>query len=144
MKKTGTMMPESTASQAILENQARDYQQFVRQRMRWALVLAVGVAFVLVLTGHKPEAKGVALGALFSLINFQIMARALASRIQRQGRAGKVYGFGWILLRMAVMAVPLVIAAKIDQVSLLATAAGLFAIQAVLFLEPITSRLTRR
>ena len=144
MSRPATNASPMKAGEADVDEQVRDYQLFVRRRMRFALILAVGAALVLVLAGYKPEAKGVALGALFSIISFGLMARTLPARIQRQGRSGRAFGFVWILARLALLAVPLVVAGKVQQISLPAAAVGLFAIQATLYLEPLTSRLKGR
>lgn len=144
MSESATNASPMKTGEGGVDEQVRDYQLFVRRRMRFALMLAVGAALVLVLAGYKPEAKGVALGALFSIISFGLMSRTLLSRIQRQGRSGQAYGFVWILARLALLAVPLVVAGSLEQVSLPAAAAGLFAIQAALYLGPLTSRLKGR
>jgi len=131
--------PEA-AQAADLEDQDR----FVRQRIKRALFLALVAAVVLLVLGHKAAARGVALGALFSGLNFALLSRVLAARLTRPGWRGSAFGVLWALIRLAVLAAPLALAAKSDYFSLLATAAGLFAVQATLLLEPIWARFARR
>lgn len=125
------------------ESPEAELRTFARSRIRKALLLAVGVALVLVLAGLKTEAKGVALGALFSALNFAVMSRTLAGRVERTGLAGKGFGLIWIVLRMALLAIPLVIAATTDFFGLAGTAGGLFAIQAVLLSEPLAAKIRK-
>ncbi|MBW1714078.1 MAG: ATP synthase subunit I [Deltaproteobacteria bacterium] len=124
--------------------QKESFRRFVSARSRRALWLVLAGALVLLLLGSKPAAKGLALGGLFSVVNFQILARTLGPRLAREGWSGRVFGLVWIVLRMAVLALPLLLAAKTDFFSLAATAAGLLAIQAVIMVEPLISRLKRR
>jgi len=123
-----------------LEDQGR----FVRQRIKRALFLALVAAVVLLVLGHKAAARGVALGALFSGLNFALLSRILTARLARPGWQGSAVGIIWALGRLAILAAPLVLAAKSDYFSLLATAAGLFAVQAALLLEPFWARFARR
>jgi hypothetical protein len=126
------------------EDQGADYRRFVKDRSRRALLLTLAAALILVLSGHKPAARGVALGGLFSVINFIIMSRTLAGRLTRTGWSGRTFGFVWILVRLLLMALPLVLAFKSGYLDIAGTAAGLFAVQAALLLEPLFSRFTGR
>ncbi len=126
------------------QDQGAEYSRFVKARSRWALTLTLAVALILVLGGYKPAARGVALGGFFSVINFFIMSRTLAGRMDRTGWSGRSFGFIWILIRLGPMALPLVRAFKYDYLNFAATAAGLFAIQAALLLQPLISRVWTR
>ena len=123
------------------EAQGADYRRFVKDRSRWALLLALAAAIVLILIGNKPAARGVALGGLFSVVNFMIMSRTLAGRMARTGWSGRSFGFLWILARLGLAALVLTLAFKTDYLDVAATAAGLFAVQAALLLQPLTSRI---
>ena len=138
----------STAAARIgdicLENAAQEYQIFVRQRIRRALILAALAAFIFLLLGLKAEAKGVALGGLFSVLSFYLLSRVVIAQADRQGWSGRTYGFVWVLVRLAILALPLILAAKSGIFDLAATAGGLFAVQVALFLDPLFSRLGRK
>jgi hypothetical protein len=94
-----------------------------------ALAIALVAAFVLVVAGFKPAGKGLVLGALFSVLNFVLIAELI-------GRRGP--GFGWrlggVALRMALMAVPLVVAIRQPQFGFWGVVAGLFAVPAMILL----------
>ncbi len=137
-------MIRTTAGEVPLEADQNDYHRFVRQRLRWAFLLTLTAAFVLIILSHKPAARGVALGGLFSGLNFILLSRSLAGRVVRRDLPGRIWGIMWLLIRLAVLAVPLVIAARTDYFSLPAAAAGLFAVQAALLLEPLFKGFTRR
>jgi len=128
---------------ASSEEQGVEYRRFVKERCRWALWLTLAAAVVLVLSGHKAAARGVALGGLFSTVNFFIMSQTLTGRMARTGWSGKSFGFIWILIRLGIMALPLVAAFRMAYFNIVATAAGLFAIQAALLLQPLISRIPR-
>ncbi len=117
-----------------------EYKQFVRRRVRVALLGVVGVSLFLVLLGLKPWAKGLALGGLFSILNFILLSRALPNTVARRDKIGRSIASLWLVGRLALMAVPLYLAATSDVFNLPATAIGLFAVQAVLFLEPVIKR----
>ena len=121
-----------------------DYLRFVRTKIKRALFLILVAAVILLVTVSKPAARGLVLGGLFSALNFYVMSQVLGGRVRKTGWAGRSFGFVWILARMLIMALPLVAALKMDFFNLAATAAGLFAIQASLLLEPLLSRIKRR
>ncbi len=125
------------------EEQGVEYRRFVKNRCRWALLLTLAAAVILILSGSKPAARGVALGGLFSVLNFLIMSRTLAGRMARSGWSGRSFGFIWILARLGLTALPLILAFKTDYLNVAATAAGLFAVQAALLLQPLISRIAR-
>ena len=125
------------------EDQEAEYRRFVKDRCRWALLLALAAALVLVLSGYRPAARGVALGGLFSVLNFLVMARTLGGRMARSGWSGRSFGFIWILGRLGIMALPLIVAFKTAYFDFAATAAGLFAVQGTLLVQPLVARITR-
>ena len=88
------------------EEQGVEYRRFVKNRCRWALLLTLAAAVILILSGSKPAARGVALGGLFSVLNFLIMSRTLAGRMARSGWSGRSFGFIWILARLGLTALP--------------------------------------
>lgn len=93
---------------------------------------AIGIGLVFILAGYKPLGKGLVLGAVFSVINFVLIAETLPFKLGQS--KGKTFGFALlsIFLRYALMAVPLVVAIKFEQFHLVTAIAGLFAVQLVI------------
>ena len=90
-----------------------------------AVLLSVG-ALVL---GYTQVAKGFALGSLFSLINFRIMAFHAPRRLGKsRGRAGWD-GYLSLLIRIVLLAVPLLMALRLEQFSLIWTVLGVLNLQ---------------
>jgi hypothetical protein len=109
-----------------------------------AMMLAIAAAIVLILAGFKPIGKGLLLGTLFSVINFVLMGESLPLRLGRSKRHTLAMGLGSILVRYAIMAVPLVMALRMAQFDWVAVACGLFMIQAVILAEQLYESLRSR
>ena len=96
-----------------------------------ALSIAILVAVVTILSGHKELGKGLVLGTLFSILNFILMAEFLPLRLSPDRRRASTWALGTLILRYALLAVPLILAARSDAFSFAATAAGLFMVPLV-------------
>ena len=95
-------------------------------------MLAIGAAMIFLIAGAKPISKGLILGTLFSILNFVLIAQSLPSRLDR-GR-GKTFMIclSSVWLRYAVLAVPLIVAAKFESFNFFAAAAGVLMVQVVI------------
>ena len=100
-----------------------------------AIWIAIGVGFCLFLTGHKPIGKGLVLGTIFSVINFILIGRALPLRIGSSKGKTFFISLGSIFCRYLLMAVPLVVAVKFQQIDLTGAVIGLFMIQFVILAD---------
>jgi hypothetical protein len=102
----------------------------IRQRYcTSALILATLCGAGLMLFGYPALGKGLILGALFSILNFILIAAVLPMRLG-QGRGKSIFfSMGSIYLRYAVMAVPLVLALKQEAFAVSTAAIGLFMVQ---------------
>ena len=109
-----------------------------------AMIVAIITAFILILAGLKPAGKGLILGTIFSVINFVIIGQTLPLRLSQSKRKTFALSLGSIFFRYALMAVPLLVAIKLEQFDLLATIFGLFMIQVVILADPLLNRLTSR
>jgi len=94
-----------------------------------AMAVAIVVGLILVAVGYKPLAKGLVLGSLFSVINFVLIGETLPARLGKSRRKTFLVALGSILFRYGLMAAPLIVAIKMEQVELATTVAGLFMIQ---------------
>jgi hypothetical protein len=100
-----------------------------------ALIAAIAAGAALILAGFAPAGKGLIAGALASVLNFILIAASLPRRIGKTRRAAARHALAGLLLRLGVLAVPLVLALKYDLFHPAAAAAGLFAVQAVILGE---------
>jgi hypothetical protein len=87
--------------------------------------------------GFAPLGKGLVAGALFSVLNFWLMAKALHSRLGHGRAKTVILSIASIYGRLAVMALPLILAAKLPQLAVSTVAIGLFAVPLIIFGEHI-------
>ena len=110
---------------------------------RRAMFYAISIAFILIILGHKAIGKGLVLGALFSILNFVIMGIFLERQIagaQNKMRA-RSKAFLSIFLRLAILAIPLVISSKSESFNFYGAAAGIFMVQfTILFSNLVVGR----
>jgi len=115
-------------------------RQLQRRYGRRALTLAVVAALVFLLFGLKPVARGLVLGALFSVINFVLIGQLLPMKLGKT--RGKLYLFslGSTAFRFLLLALPLILAVKSMRFDLVATVAGIFMIQIVILIDHVFGR----
>jgi hypothetical protein len=109
-----------------------------------AMFIAIVLALILIMLGYKEMAKGLVLGALFSVINFVLMGESLQSRLGRSRRGGTMVSFLLIFLRFGLMAIPLIVSIRYDQYHIVATIAGLFMVQAIILTDAAKQLLRSR
>jgi len=107
-----------------------------------AIAAAIALGGGLMIAGLPHLGKGLIAGALFSILNFVLMAESLSSRLGKSRRRASVVSFFWILPRYALMAVPLVLSLKFHLFHPVTAAIGLFAVQLVILAEHIVYTLT--
>ena len=94
------------------------------------LITAIAVAAVLTVLGLTGSAKGFVLGSLFSIANFFIMTRTLTRRLGKSRNKASLEGGAGMLLRMAVLAIPIFIAFKYPaKYNLIWSIIGIFNLQ---------------
>ncbi|HSM75006.1 MAG TPA: ATP synthase subunit I [Desulfobacterales bacterium] len=102
-----------------------------------AMALALVAAGICIAAGARPVGKGLLLGTLFSILNFVLMGATLPMRLQATRRRAFWGALGGLLPRYLLLAVPVILALRLDQLDLWATVGGLFMVQAVILLEAI-------
>lgn len=102
------------------------------------MALAIGLGLVFLVIGHKAVCRGLVMGALFSTINFVLMAHTLQVKIGRERTRASFAALGNILFRYTFMAIPLFLAIKFPRFDLVATIAGLFMVQSVILTDHIS------
>ncbi len=99
------------------------------------LALAGIIALFFVLMGQKPVAKGLIMGAFFSVLNFILMGKTITLKLGKSKRKTFSISMGSIILRYLLLAIPLIAALKFEQLSLVAVILGIFMIQFVILAE---------
>jgi hypothetical protein len=102
-----------------------------------AMTIAIVAALVFIMIGHKPVAKGLVLGTLFSVINFVLMGQTLSLRLSQSKSKSSLLSLISIGVRYALMAVPLIMAVKMEQLNIAAVIGGLFMIQLVILSDQL-------
>jgi hypothetical protein len=93
------------------------------------LVIAIFAGMFFILIGQKPIAKGLILGALFSVLNFVLIGEVLPMMIGKTRRTSTVYLLGSITFRFGLLAIPLVLSIKMEAFNFAATVVGIFMVQ---------------
>jgi len=109
-----------------------------------AITAAIFAGLFLILAGQKPVGKGLILGTIFSIVNFILMAQMLPHRIGKSKNKTFFLSFGSIFLRYFLLAVPLIIAIKLDQYNFISVVFGIFMVQLVILADHLFSLLTSR
>ncbi|MFP4159872.1 MAG: ATP synthase subunit I [Desulfobacterales bacterium] len=125
----------------------KPYEQIRKVEKKYcstALILAVCAALILIAADMKPAGKGLILGTIFSAANFIVMGETLPGRISGSRRRASIFSGMLLLIRYAMLAVPLVFAVKLETLSLTATIIGLFMIQAMILAEQGINATTRK
>ena len=109
-----------------------------------AMIVAIVIAFILILADLKPAGKGLVLGTIFSVINFVLIGQSLHLRLFQPKRATFLISLGSIFFRFAILAVPLVLAVNFEQFDLPATILGIFMIQLIILADQLLSFINSR
>jgi hypothetical protein len=107
-----------------------------------AITAAIVIGGILILAGFPHLGKGLIAGALFSILNFVLMAESLSSRLGKSRGRASLISFFWILPRYALMAVPLLLSLKFHLFHPVGAVIGLFAVQIVIFAEHVVGAIT--
>jgi len=100
-----------------------------------AMAVAIILAMGLIIIGEKAAGKGLVLGALFSVINFVLIGQALPRTVGYGKRATIFISLVSMILRYALLAVPLILAIKLDQFNLITVLIGIFMVQLMILLD---------
>ena len=106
------------------------------------MAASVIIGLIFIAAGYASIGKGLVLGALFSVINFAIMAETLPVRLKASKAKLTLKAASSILLRYFVLAIPLFIGIKYEQFNFFAVTAGIFVIQIAILSEHILGLIT--
>ena len=106
-----------------------------------AMLAAIFVGLVFILTGQSAVGKGLILGTFFSIINFILMGEALPLKVGMSRGKSFFFAIGSIFFRFAIMGIPLIIAIKSVKFNLFAVIGGIFMIQIIILADHIVQTL---
>ncbi len=112
-----------------------EVSQIQKEYCSQAMLLAIGAAMVFLAIGAKPVSKGLLLGTLFSILNFILIAHGLPYRLNKGRYKTIMVCLGSIWLRFALLALPLILAAKLEMFNFFAAVAGIFMVQVVILVR---------
>jgi len=118
-----------------MEAQHREVQELQKRICSFALTIALVVAALFLILGERAVAKGLVLGTCFSILNFVLLGKSVPMTLGQSRAKANIIGFGSMLARYAVLAIPMVIAVKMDSFSLVAVIIGIFSVQLMILLD---------
>ncbi len=100
-----------------------------------AITAAIFAGLFLILAGQKPMGKGLILGTFFSILNFILMGETLPLRMGKSKGKTFMLALGSIYFRYIILAIPLIMAIKFEQLNLFAAIFGIFLVQIVILAD---------
>ena len=107
-----------------------------------AMVAAIIAGILFILFDQKPLGKGLILGTLFSVVNFVLMGELIPLQLGHSKPKTYLFSFGSIVIRYALLALPLLVAIKFEQFNLWTVICGVFMIQIVILADHLRKRFT--
>lgn len=105
-----------------------------------AMVAAIIAGLLFILAGSKPMGKGLILGTLFSVVNFVLMGQLIPLQLGHSKPKTYLISFGSIVLRYGLLALPLLVAVRFEQINLWTVICGVFMIQIVILVDHLRKR----
>ena len=114
-----------------------DYLTLQRTLIKKALFFALTAACICLVLNQKAAAKGIALGSVFAVADFKLMALLLPRRLIRQNRINVYVG---LICRFVLLSMPLILALKLPSFNFAATVVGLLLMKAAVFYHFFVSK----
>ncbi|OQY59580.1 MAG: hypothetical protein B6245_05975 [Desulfobacteraceae bacterium 4572_88] len=108
------------------------------------MTVAIIVGFLLIAADQRPMGKGLILGTIFSVINFVLMGETIPMRMGRTRGKAFFVSLGSIFFRYFLIAIPLFMAIRMEQLNLFAVIAGIFSVQLMIFPDHIFNFVSER
>ncbi|MBW1886972.1 MAG: hypothetical protein JRI52_01295 [Deltaproteobacteria bacterium] len=128
----------------IIENKTGDQHRQVSEIKKkicikvLILTLAAGIFFIIL--NERSIVKGLALGSLFSIVNFLLLGESIPLVLGHTRIRAGVIGLASIVIRFSVLTFPLLVGLKSDSFNFAAVVAGIFSVQIVTLVEYIIIR----
>ncbi len=107
-----------------------------------AIVTAIVVGFFLIAGDYRPIGKGLVLGTIFSIVNFVLIGETLPWRLGKVKSKTLAIALGSIIFRYALLVVPLILAAKLEQLNFATTVCGIFMVQIMIIVDHFRAAIT--
>jgi hypothetical protein len=127
-------------SQLHANDEREEMLQVQKRISSRTLACAVVAALILVGLGENTVAKGLLLGTCFSILNFCLMGIFIPMSVSSPRRKLGLTGLASILLRYAVLAVPLIVGIKSAKFNFAAVVVGVFGVQIMTLIEYLVIR----
>ena len=101
------------------------------------LLLTLAVAVFFLILDEKTIVKGLALGSLFSMINFLLMGESIPLALGHTRVKAGVIGLASMVIRFLVLTFPLLVGLKSPSFNFAAVVVGIFSVQIVTLVEYI-------
>ena len=108
---------------------SKDLEITPKKIWTWSITYATVIAVICLLFQQTAFAKGLVLGAVFSVINFILLGQTVPMTLFKSRAKAGMIGFSSILGRYVLLAVPLIIGIKLPSFNFVAVVIGVFAIQ---------------
>ena len=105
-----------------------------------SMMAAVFMGILFILLGYKAQAKGLILGSIFSVLNFVLMGEILPLLVGPSRKQASFISLGSVVVRYGLLAVPLILALKMEWLDITATVCGLFMVQIMIMGDHLIKR----
>ena len=109
-----------------------------------SMMAAIFIGILFILMGHKAQAKGLILGSIFSVLNFVLMGEILPLLVGHSRKKSSFISLGSIIFRHGLLAIPLILALKMEWLDFAATVIGLFMVQIMIMGDHLLKLYQRR
>ena len=109
-----------------------------------SMMAAIFIGILFILMGHKAQAKGLILGSIFSVLNFVLMGEILPLLVGYSRKKSSFISLGSIVFRHGLLAIPLILALKMEWLDFAATVIGLFMVQIMIMGDHLLKLYQRR
>ena len=108
---------------------SKDLEITPKKICTWSITYSTVIAAICLLFQQTAVAKGLIIGAIFSVINFVLLGQTIPMTLFKSRAKARMIGVSSILGRYVLLAVPLIIGIKLPSFNFVAVVIGVFAIQ---------------
>ena len=124
---------------------SKDLEITPKKICTWSITYSTAIVAICLLFQQTAVAKGLIVGAIFSVINFVLLGQTIPMTLFKSRAKAGIIGFSSILGRYVLLAVPLIIGIKLPSINFVAVVIGVFAIQittlvSFFLIEPLLRR----